>query len=291
MASVRYTLEPSIGNEKNMASECRAKDPSSCRVHGSTDTVQNLEAAANHAAATGNMAQYLSARVKLDNMAEGSVSSETIPAKAVDAAAKAGWERNDGFPAWENLGKDRKDYFREQALGTLDAAQRDMPGGVITERALEETAKYNWEYRDSKHSWENTASDWQKEKYKNEARNALEAAAPHMPKRPNEVIDTLNRTLGYTYKGARFEASTEMIADFASVLDDADKAVVKEEGSASPAAEYVRSRLLDRFSSSGVGGAAGATTDLFYALGRKNELGWIKEQAPGHSYHWKPAKK
>jgi hypothetical protein len=273
-----------------MANQCRAKDPSSCRVHGATGTAQSLKGMAENAADAGNLALYLSARVKLDTMTEGSVSSETIPAKAVDAAAKAAWDWADGFPQWESLGSDRKDYFREKALGTLDAAQRDMPGGVITDRALEETAKYNWEYRDSMHSWENSASDWQKEKYKKEARTVLEAAAPHMPKQPQQVIDTLHRTLGYTYKGPRFEGSAGMISDFASVLNDADKAVVKEGGSASPAAEYVRSRLLDRFSSNGVGGAAGATSDLFYALGRENELGWIREQVPGHSYQWKPKK-
>ena len=262
-----------------MANDCRAKDPSSCRVHGSADTAQSLEAAANHAAATGNMAQYLSARVKLDNIAEGSVSSETIPAKAVDAAAKATWKRNDGFPAWENLVKEKKDYYREQALGTLDAAQRDMPGGIITEKALEETAKYNWEYRDSKHSWEKTASDRQKTDYKDEARNALKAAAPHMPVQTTGVV---MRVLGRTYDQFGFHRDKELIADFVKTLEDPAKAVPEDEGDASPAAEEIRSRLWSRYS--GGGASASATSDLFYSLGREKELGWVKEQVPGYRY-------
>jgi hypothetical protein len=263
-----------------MTKECRAKDPSSCRVHGSADTVQNLKETASSAADSGNIDLYLSARAKLDSMDASNFSSPTIPVKAVEAAAKAEWELAATSPtSWEKLGSDWKAHYQKDAFGSLEAAQRDMPFGRITDQAVEETAKYNWEYRDSKHNWERHAALYQKNQYRLEAKTSLEAAAPHMPKQTTEAV---SKVLGKTYDRFGFNNDKELIAHFVEILEDPAQAVPEDEGDASPAAERIRTHLWNRYT--GGGASASATSDLFYALGREKELGWVKEQVPGYRY-------
>lgn len=265
-----------------MAKECRAKDPSSCRVHGSTDTVQNLQSVADKAAASGNIDLYIKTRETIDSSnvsVDYSAQNEAIPAKAVEAAARAEWElAATSKTSWADLGADWKEHYIKQSRGTLEAAQRDMPFGVITDEAVEQTAKYNWEYRDSKHSWEKTAG-YHKETYKLEARTSLEAAAPHMPKQTTEAV---SKVLGRTYDRFGFNRDKKLIADFVTTLEDPSKAIVTREGKPSEAAESIRTRLWNHYS--GGGASANATSNLFYALGREKELGWVVEQVPGYRY-------
>lgn len=49
-----------------MANDCRAKDPSSCRVHGSSGTYEKLQAVADSAAASGDSALYMKTRSEMD---------------------------------------------------------------------------------------------------------------------------------------------------------------------------------------------------------------------------------
>lgn len=234
------------------------------------------------AAASGNADLYIATRAALDStktLKDYSKQNEAITPEAAEAAAKAEWELAATSPtSWENLGEDWKERYIKDARGSLEAAQRDMPFGVITNQAVEETAKYNWEYRDSKFSWKEAHSTDQ-DKYRVEARTALEAAAPHMPKQTNEAV---RKVLGRTYDRFGFSRDEGLIADITSVMEDSSKAIPEDEGDASPAAEYIRQRLWNRYT--GGGASASATSDLFHALGREQELGWVVEQVPGYRY-------
>lgn len=95
--------------------------------------------------------------------------------------------------------------------------------------------------------------------------------------------DVVRRVLGKTYNQFGFNRTEALIADFVYVLEDPSQAVVEDAGDPSPAAEHIRSRLWSRYS--GGGASASATSDLFYTLGRQDELGWIEEQVPGYRYY------
>lgn len=265
-----------------MSKECRAKDPSSCRVHGSHESSYELRSVAEKAAAKGDVDLYIKTREKMDSKKDNPSfleQSKAITAEAVEAAARAEWKLADGDKTnWDGLEDKWKKQRLNDAEGSLDAAQRYMPFGTITDLAVEETAKYNWEYRDSQFSWDNAPGNF-KEQYRNEARAALEAAAPHMPKQTALVVRTV---LGRTYDRFGFHRDTELTKDIVSVMDDPSKSVLRHEGDASPAARYVRERLWNNYS--GGGASASATADLFHALGREKELGWVVEQVPGYRY-------
>lgn len=86
--------------------------------------------------------------------------------------------------------------------------------------------------------------------------------------------------LGMTYDGFGFQRETGLIEKIVAVLEDEAKAVkddYEDPKDASPAAEEIRGMLWSRFS--GGGASAGATTELFLTLGRKDELGWVRDEA------------
>lgn len=86
--------------------------------------------------------------------------------------------------------------------------------------------------------------------------------------------------LGMTYDAFGFQQNTDLIEKIVTVLEDETKAIKDDDEDpkdASPAAEFVRSRLWSRFS--GGGASAGATTELFLTLGRGDELGWVRDEA------------
>lgn len=53
-----------------MTYNCRAKDPSICRVHGTTGAVSRLQGIADSAAKSNNMELYFSSRAMMDNLLE-----------------------------------------------------------------------------------------------------------------------------------------------------------------------------------------------------------------------------
>ena len=53
-----------------MANDCRAKDPSSCRVHGTSGTYEKLQAVADTAAANGDSALYMKTRAEMDALSD-----------------------------------------------------------------------------------------------------------------------------------------------------------------------------------------------------------------------------
>lgn len=268
-----------------MASECRAKDPSSCRVHGTGGSFEKFQAIADAAAVSGDVDLYIKTRAKIDSIEEKmsyAKLNEAITEEAVEAAAHAEWDfvEADGT-SWEEVGEFGEQWKIDRlrdTRGSLEAAQRYMPFGTVTDLAVEETARYNYEYRDSGFHW-NTSSDEDRAKYRREALASLEAAAPHMPKQTTKAVRTV---LGRTYDRFGFHRETKLVNDIISVMDDPSKRVTERDRDASPAAEYVRERLWNNYS--GGGASASATADLFHALGREKELGWVVEQVPGYRY-------
>jgi hypothetical protein len=78
-----------------------------------------------------------------------------------------------------------------------------------------------------------------------------------------------------------FKHDRRFIRHLVAVLEDPDMIVPEVEVNASPAAEWVRSSL---FLELGGAVASSVTCDLFYTLGRENELGWIEEHLPDYRF-------
>lgn len=94
----------------------------------------------------------------------------------------------------------------------------------------------------------------------------------HMETKP--TTENIVRTvLGKTYDKVGFSAETELVAEIVTIIDNSLVGVDPHGDGASEAAEAVREKLWNRYT--GGGASAYATCDLFIALGRENELGWI----------------
>lgn len=88
--------------------------------------------------------------------------------------------------------------------------------------------------------------------------------------------------LGKMYDRFGFNKDAQLINQIVTVLDDPEKSKLTDEDVVSPAASEIRETLWNRYS--GGGASATATADLFYTLGRQNELGWLLEDAPGYRF-------
>lgn len=90
----------------------------------------------------------------------------------------------------------------------------------------------------------------------------------------NENTETIIRkVLGLTYDRFGFKNDTstvERVAELLALEVPTDKSKAK-------AAGKIREILWNRYT--GGGASAGATCNLFYALGRQDELGWVIEEA------------
>lgn len=85
--------------------------------------------------------------------------------------------------------------------------------------------------------------------------------------------------LGATYGAWGFHNEPSLMERIMDVLGSDEKREIDETygGTASPAAEEVREILWNRYSGGGV--SAIATCNLFYALNRQDELGWVRAEA------------
>lgn len=90
----------------------------------------------------------------------------------------------------------------------------------------------------------------------------------------NETTETvIRKVLGLTYDRFGFKNDTrtvERVAELLALEVPADKSKAKTAGK-------IREILWNRYT--GGGASAGATCNLFYALGRQDELGWVIEEA------------
>lgn len=79
--------------------------------------------------------------------------------------------------------------------------------------------------------------------------------------------------------------NTRLINQIVAVLDDPEKGKLDSdaaEGDVTFAATEIREILWNNYS--GGSATASATAELFYTLGRQNELGWLLEEAPGYRF-------
>jgi hypothetical protein len=94
----------------------------------------------------------------------------------------------------------------------------------------------------------------------------------------NSTEETVREVLGKSYDEYGFQGNQRLINDFVWTLSDPSMSIVAGAGEASPAAESIRTSLWVCFTGGGDGFctmASRATTELFIALGREDELGWI----------------
>lgn len=95
----------------------------------------------------------------------------------------------------------------------------------------------------------------------------------------DETTEAIVReTLGKSYDQYGFQGNQRLISDFVYTLGDSYMSKIATDGDASPAAQYIRSSLWVVFTGGGevyYAMASKATAELFKALGRENELGWI----------------
>lgn len=60
-----------------MANDCRAKDPNSCRVHGTSGTYEKLQAIADSAASSGDSDLYMKTRAEMDALSDEVTGEDT----------------------------------------------------------------------------------------------------------------------------------------------------------------------------------------------------------------------
>lgn len=95
------------------------------------------------------------------------------------------------------------------------------------------------------------------------------------PKTTEEIVTEFFGKPCYQSEQFDFKNDQRFIRHLVAVLEDPTEAVIEEEGNASPAAGWLTGSLLFE-----LGGevAKSVACDLFYTLGRQNELGWMDKQ-------------
>lgn len=126
-----------------MATECRAKNPKNCRVHGNS-LVTNLQAQADQAAQSGNIEMYMDLRQKIDEVHElRNLLEEEAPHsdRKVEDAASEWFERFGGGRKWLDEAPETREEYRQSAELCLAAAEPYMKDGEITPEAINAAAR------------------------------------------------------------------------------------------------------------------------------------------------------
>lgn len=171
-----------------MGIQCRAKDPNSCRVHGTSGSYEKLQAIADRAALSGNTSLYMDMRAQMDAL------SDDISGDAVEAAASARWSGG----RWEKMSAGIKSLARANARLQLEAAVPHLKDGVVSMAAVNAYAKTAWELRVTNGKWA-LATVEDRKAHRADARKALEAASPHM--------------VGNDESSSRVDNSPELLSD------------------------------------------------------------------------------
>jgi hypothetical protein len=96
-----------------------------------------------------------------------------------------------------------------------------------------------------------------------------------MEKSKKTTEEILLEVLGPSYNQFDFQYDERFLRHAVDTIEDPTMAAEKDAGGASNTAVWFRSSLW--FYGGGFEMASRATRDLFYALGRESELGWIRE--------------
>lgn len=94
--------------------------------------------------------------------------------------------------------------------------------------------------------------------------------------------NVVRTVLGKMYDRFGFSKDAPLINEIVTALNDPEKGKLADDEVVGQAASEIREKLWNRYS--GGGASATATADLFYTLGRQNELGWLLEEAPGYRF-------
>jgi hypothetical protein len=162
-----------------MANDCRAKDPSSCRVHGTGGTYEKLKEVADSAASSGDAEAYMNARAEMDKKENPALvlPHKAVPEKAWEAAAKAAWEKGGRFK-WKDVSAAEKNELIGQNKLALESAVEHMPNGKITDEAVEAMA-ISLRNTSGRGNWNDLYPNM-KAQYFDEARYVLKSVMPHL---------------------------------------------------------------------------------------------------------------
>lgn len=126
-----------------MATECRAKNPATCRMHGNP-TISNLQAQADQAAVSGNAEEYLALRQQIDAAHDKSdlyhdnlVRAGELQEKIVESGAEACFDSAMNHQRdWSSQSLRTRDFFRKHVENALAAAEPHMVDGAETSNAV-----------------------------------------------------------------------------------------------------------------------------------------------------------
>lgn len=154
-----------------MGIQCRAKDPNSCRVHGTSGTYERLQIIADKAALSGNTSLYMDMRAQMDALSD---EADTVSNEAVEAVVTARWGKR-----WEKMPKGVKKLYLANVRSQLEASAPHLKNGGVSMAAVNAYAKADWESRAEAGKWA-LATVEDRKVTREMARRVLEAAVSHM---------------------------------------------------------------------------------------------------------------
>ena len=177
-----------------MGIHCRAKDPNSCRVHGTSGTYEKLQEVADQAALSGDMKTYMTTRAEMDALTDDaenfnltSTDKIVVSDDAVEAAASGRWDAN----SWAQMDKRWKSFHRSEARWQLTAASSHMKNGRVEMAAVNAFAKAEWEAKPGNGSW-GSATVEDRKALRTTARDLLTKALPHMVEKKENLSQINN---------------------------------------------------------------------------------------------------
>jgi hypothetical protein len=242
-----------------MARKCQSKNPSQCPIHGLGGKQEQLHLDLTKALAKNDISKAVELRQQLDSL------SDTV-------------ESND---------KEKSSFFSRLKSNFKRTPESEVDVQPVPVAPVDEKEPYTGLLTDCGkcNSCDPPPSDLTH--FRHMSNGTCDRPIP-MP--VSEVTrKVLSRNLAFN-SGRTAEQIVELQSKVSSVLEDSSKS--EYENGASKAAAEVRDMLWDDFSekngnkdtSKGGFASAASTTDLFHALGREKELGWITDDAPGYGH-------
>lgn len=148
---------------------CRAKDPNSCRVHGTqTLSLKELETRAKEASDAGDGVAYFEIRAQIEELTR-----PTITEAAMDDVIATLWVED----GWSGR---TKDEFRANIRTSLEAAVTHIRDGSIRSRfASLVYAENMWAEETNGMAWEDAPNNV-REALMNQGEEALDVLRPHL---------------------------------------------------------------------------------------------------------------
>lgn len=242
-----------------MARKCQSKNPTQCPIHGFGGKQEQLHMDLNKALAKNDISKAVELRQQLDSLSDG-VESE---------------EKGKG----SFFGR-LKFSFTKTETNTADISRK-------TASHVEEKQEYTGLKTDcgTCSSCDPAPSDITH--FRHLSSGPCERPVPMSVSEVTRKVLSGNTAFN---SGRTSEEMAILQSRVTSLLEDSTKSSI--DNGASKAAEEVRDILWDDFSeknenkdtSRGGFASAASTSDLFYALGREKELGWIEQDAPGYGH-------